>query len=576
MKNYFRNIQKVLNYLPNKLQKKYYLVFFLLSIGGILETLSIAMFLPLISLLLEGEKKFYFLDYFYDFKNFETDILIQVFLILILIVYFIKSTFLTILDFMIQKLTARTFAELTNTLFEKYLKHPYKFYLNANSSILLRNLTTEISAFTTGIMEPVVQIAKEFFIILIIIIMLFSYNIQISFFVIFVSILLIFLIKNLLKNIIYDLAKREQILNGEKNMTMLESINGIKFIKAYKIENIFLKKFYNLLIKGVNIKYKITILKNLPRLWIEFVLIIIIICLGLIFRNLGYSMESFLSFVSVFVLAMIKILPAVLSIIRSINQYRQSAPSIELIDRELKFNINDFNLNIDISNNFSFENKINLEKLSFKYDGQSDFVLKDLSFEIKKNNQLIGIFGPSGSGKTTFIDILIGLYRPQKGNYYIDDKDFYKYGQFDKIFGYVPQNTFLFDDTIKNNILLTLKDRDFSDEKFNQILKEAELYDFVMSCKDKENTLIGENGIRISGGQRQRIGLARALLSNPYILVLDEATNALDADTEKNIFNTLKMIAKTKSVIVVSHDKIIWEYCNLIFKLENGKLNNEK
>ena len=406
--------------------------------------------------------------------------------------------------------------------------------------------------------------------------MLFSYNIQISFFVIFVSILLIFLIKNLLKNIIYDLAKREQILNGEKNMTMLESINGIKFIKAYKIENIFLKKFYNLLIKGVNIKYKITILKNLPRLWIEFVLIIIIICLGLIFRNLGYSMESFLSFVSVFVLAMIKILPAVLSIIRSINQYRQSAPSIELIDRELKFNINDFNLNIDISNNFSFENKINLEKLSFKYDGQSDFVLKDLSFEIKKNNQLIGIFGPSGSGKTTFIDILIGLYRPQKGNYYIDDKDFYKYGQFDKIFGYVPQNTFLFDDTIKNNILLTLKDRDFSDEKFNQILKEAELYDFVMSCKDKENTLIGENGIRISGGQRQRIGLARALLSNPYILVLDEATNALDADTEKNIFNTLKMIAKTKSVIVVSHDKIIWEYCNLIFKLENGKLNNEK
>ena len=576
MKNYFRNIQKVLNYLPNKLQKKYYLVIFLLSIGGILETLSIAMFLPLISLLLEGEKKFYFLDYFYDFKNFETDILIQVFLILILIVYFIKSTFLTILDFMIQKLTARTFAELTNTLFEKYLKHPYKFYLNANSSILLRNLTTEISAFTTGIMEPVVQIAKEFFIILIIIIMLFSYNIQISFFVIFVSILLIFLIKNLLKNIIYDLAKREQILNGEKNMTMLESINGIKFIKAYKIENIFLKKFYNLLIKGVNIKYKITILKNLPRLWIEFVLIIIIICLGLIFRNLGYSMESFLSFVSVFVLAMIKILPAVLSIIRSINQYRQSAPSIELIDRELKFNINDFNLNIDISNNFSFENKINLEKLSFKYDGQSDFVLKDLSFEIKKNNQLIGIFGPSGSGKTTFIDILIGLYRPQKGNYYIDDKDFYKYGQFDKIFGYVPQNTFLFDDTIKNNILLTLKDRDFSDEKFNQILKEAELYDFVMSCKDKENTLIGENGIRISGGQRQRIGLARALLSNPYILVLDEATNALDADTEKNIFNTLKMIAKTKSVIVVSHDKIIWEYCNLIFKLENGKLNNEK
>ena len=196
---------------------------------------------------------------------------------------------------------------------------------------------------------------------------------------------------------------------------------------------------------------------------------------------------------------------------------------------------------------------------------------------MNKKNDIIGIYGPSGAGKTTLIDILIGLYKQDSGEYQIDGKVLKNYSVLSRVFGYVPQSTFLFDDTIKNNILVTAKNQNISEDFFNSVLEESSLKEFITTCKEKENTRIGENGVRLSGGQRQRIGIARALIAKPDILIFDEATNALDTQTERNIFETMKKISKKKSIIIVSHNMRIWEHCNKVFKLEKGKLiSNEK
>ena len=577
MKTYIQNIKKILSLLPKKTSKKLYFIFFLLSVGGLLESLSISIFLPLITLALEGKANFYFLENFYDFQKFESDKVIKYLLILIFFVYLLKSMFLTFLDIKIQKFIQRIFAELTGKLFSKYINHPYKFYLSSNSSILLRNLSSEVLDFANGIIAPLFQLAREFFIICIIIIMLFTFDPAVSLFVVALSILLVFVIKNLIKNRIKKIAKLEQDLNGEKNKTMLETIQGIKFVKAYQLENVFVSKFFKQLLDGVKLGYKITVLKNLPRLWIEVIIVTALLSLAVYFNYFNYSANQFLTFISLFLLAMLKVLPAILSTIRSLNTYSASLPAIDLIKKELNTNIDITDENEIPNIKLNFEKKIKILNISFKYEGQKKNVLDGLSLEVNKKNDIIGIYGPSGAGKTTLIDILIGLYKQDSGEYQIDGKVLKNYSVLSRVFGYVPQSTFLFDDTIKNNILMTAKNQNISEDFFNSVLEESSLKEFIMTCKEKENTRIGENGVRLSGGQRQRIGIARALIAKPDILIFDEATNALDTQTEKNIFETMKTISTNKSIVIVSHNTRIWEYCNKIFKLEKGKLiSNEK
>ena len=198
--------------------------------------------------------------------------------------------------------------------------------------------------------------------------------------------------------------------------------------------------------------------------------------------------------------------------------------------------------------------------------------MEDLSFEINRNNDVVGIYGESGSGKTTLVDILIGLLKTDNGNFYLDGKEVSVLDS-KNIFGYVPQTIFLFDDTIKNNILMSLnKNQTVSDKFLYEVLKKTQLLDLVNSFKDKENTFIGENGAKLSGGQRQRIGIARALICNPKVLIFDEATSGLDKETEKKVFEDLKKISKDLSILIISHNPDIWNYCNKLYEMKNKNL----
>ena len=188
---------------------------------------------------------------------------------------------------------------------------------------------------------------------------------------------------------------------------------------------------------------------------------------------------------------------------------------------------------------------------------------------------MIGIFGDSGAGKTTLIDILIGLHNPHKGKFYLDSSVVEQKLIRGKIFGYVPQFIYLFDDTIKNNILISNKTK-ISNEYYNEILKQCDLSKFINTLPEGSNTLIGENGAQISGGQKQRIGLARALINDAKILVLDEATSALDKRTEDNIFDTLKKISLRKSILIITHNRNLLNYCNKVYCLKDGNLKQEK
>ena len=573
IKPYLTEVKIVFGILSKKIKKRMRLMLVMLSISGFLESLTIGLFIPLIGIILEKKTNYPVLNNFYDYSEIEINDLLIIIVCIILVVYLIKSIFLTFLEFGIQKMINTIKAELTSTLFQKYVNAPYKFHLKNNSSILLRNLTTEISAFCYGIIEPILMLAKEFFIIIFLVTLLFIFDYRISIFAFLFGLTLIISVKIILKKLLYRLGKEAMNYRGETNKIILEALQGIKFIKSYKIESNFIERLLKNLYSVAKIKGKETAITSMPRIWIELVVLVILAILGFCFFVLDLPMVSYLSFISLFLIAMLKMLPSFLSLIRTVNSYQSHKPSIDFIKKEFDeiTALNEKQERNSINEVLKFDKKFIIKNISFKYHEQKQNIIDNLSLTINKQNELICIYGDSGVGKTTLIDILIGLHSPHEGEFYLDNKLVNQKTLRGKIFGYVPQNIYLFDDTIKNNILIK-NDIKISDDHYNKVLSQCDLSEFIDSLPDKDKTFIGENGAQISGGQRQRIGLARALVNEAKILVLDEATSALDNETEQAVMDAVNNLNKNITVILIAHRLNTVKNCNIIFKLEKGQI----
>ena len=211
---------------------------------------------------------------------------------------------------------------------------------------------------------------------------------------------------------------------------------------------------------------------------------------------------------------------------------------------------------------------IKLEKISFSYE--NTFIFKDYSLTLPAN-KLTAIIGPSGSGKTTIVDMVTGLMEPQQGKITIDDVNIrdINHRKWQAMIGYVPQELFLFNDTIRSNI--TLKDQSISDEQVLRSLAWCDAATFVEALPDKLDTIIGERGTKLSGGQRQRLMIARALVRDPKLLILDEATTALDPQTEKALCKTIKQIAQNITILAISHQPAIKDIADQVIDLSTKK-----
>ena len=212
---------------------------------------------------------------------------------------------------------------------------------------------------------------------------------------------------------------------------------------------------------------------------------------------------------------------------------------------------------------------IALRDVSFSYSAEN--ILKHVSMVLPAG-QFIAIVGASGAGKTTVSDLITGLLRPQHGEVWIDDLPMRDVDiqLWRSMIGYVPQETFLFHDTITANV--TLGDDGISAAQVERALRRAEAWHFVTSLPKGTNTVVGERGGRLSGGQRQRIAIARALIRNPALLILDEATTALDPETEAGIVATLQRLAGKVTVLSISHQPVMRSAADIVYRLENGRV----
>jgi len=217
----------------------------------------------------------------------------------------------------------------------------------------------------------------------------------------------------------------------------------------------------------------------------------------------------------------------------------------------------------------ALERAIELRDVRFAYDGAA--VLDSASLVVPAG-ELTAIVGPSGAGKTTVADLIIGLLRPQAGDVLIDDVQLQTYDaqRWRALIGYVPQDTFLLHDTIGVNV--TLGDRDLSPADVQAALRAAGAWDFIAALPDGIDTVVGERGLRLSGGQRQRIALARALVRQPQLLILDEATAALDPVTEAEVCNTLQQLRGAMTILAICHKGLLIAAADHVYRVEAGRI----
>ncbi len=215
------------------------------------------------------------------------------------------------------------------------------------------------------------------------------------------------------------------------------------------------------------------------------------------------------------------------------------------------------------------EESIFIKDLNFSFNKKT--ILKNINMHIKPC-ALTGIIGRSGAGKSTLFFLLTGLLKPSSGKIFVGDNDIHTLSKenFNNQIGYVGQEVAIFDDTIENNITLWDKDIDKDQKAYDALLK-ADLLEFC----DRLQDVVGEKGVNISGGQRQRLAIARELYRNPKLLILDEATAALDHETENNIMQTIKNLQDSITIIMITHNMNLIDYCDKIYQFKAGRVVND-
>lgn len=349
----------------------------------------------------------------------------------------------------------------------------------------------------------------------------------------------------------------------------LENVKGIRVIRAYslldKVRNSFVEKLRSYSKSNEKYMKKTLIYQPLNTISAAISYVLAVAC-GFYFINLG--MMTIGELISVCVVIGMLQWPyiAISELVIIIIEIRQATKRVlEISDRKPEVN-NDL-----AEYDFEFNDSIEFKNFNFLYDDKN--VLENINFKINKG-ETIGIVGKTGSGKTTLIKQLLRLYPVEKGSLLLDNQGIEKYYDYSvrEKMGYAPQEYQLFSKTIKDNILFY---RENLEDNLEQALILSDIKKDIENFKDGINTLVGENGISLSGGQKQRLGIARAILANPDILILDDSLSAVDANTEKTIIENIKNHRQGKTNIIVSHRISAVRHADKILVLENGKVLSE-
>tara|TARA_Y100001970_G_scaffold58208_1_gene73824 strand:- start:32607 stop:34334 length:1728 start_codon:yes stop_codon:yes gene_type:complete len=488
-------------------------------------------------------------------------------LLVFLLFYIIKIVFLTFYNWFESNFLYSFRETLSSKVFKKYLSQNFSYFYNRNSSEFLRNLMTEVEQFHLYLIS-ILKVALEIIIVIGIFCLLAYVNLYftiiISITILFFSFLYFFLFKERLNT----WALQRQSGMQKRIQFMQEGFGGVKIIKLLGRENFFFNKFKIHNVSLSKIAARTYFFQGVPRLLFELVGIFLI-TISLFF--LYYSEKNLTDIVqilTIYIAASFRILPSASRMVSSLQHMKLTYPAVNLLYNELKSFKKDTQISYE---NFSFKKNIFMDIKKFKYPNSKNFEISNIKLNILKG-QKIGIIGPSASGKSTVIEILTGISEPTQGSVMVDGKSiFSNIKGWQKLTGLVPQKIFILDGSLRDNILFGLDKKKYTDDQIISLIKKINLENLLRRLIGGLDGNLSEKGINLSGGEIQRIGLCRALIYDPEVLFLDEATSSLDINTESQILNELQ-IFKEKTIISIAHRINTLKNCDTIYRFDNGKV----
>ena len=476
--------------------------------------------------------------------------------------------------FFLSRRSAIISANLTSNLFKKSFIEIKKL----GSQKLIYSLTTGVDRITIGVLATSVLLVADFALLAVLLLGLIAVSTTMT---------LILLVTLILAATVLHLAVKNKNKKAEilKARYMVDSSEKIfEAVGSYRELLLRGKRQYYAEVIGAarmsqadataNVNY----LTNINKYILEASVLLITLLIAGIQFLLSNALRS-VATLTLFFAAISRIAPAVFRIQQNLLNIKGALggakPTLDLINSlELSTNLlnneNDIEM-VSIAHQ-GFSGRLDIKDLHFKYPGSEKYAVQGVSLQLISGKQ-VAVVGPSGAGKSTFVDLLLGLYHPSSGSVQINNLDAIDaIERWPGAIGYVPQEIQLVSGSIIENVLLGFKDNTENRRHVVNALKKAELNEYLDTNESILDLNIGDDGGKLSGGQRQRIGIARALLTNPKILVMDEATSSLDAQTEDNIAKAINRAKENCLVIVVAHRLATVRRADLVIYLENGRV----
>ena len=570
MKEYLIRIYSLLY--EDKKRLPLLLVLFLLT--SFFDALSLAILFPFIQILVNFQDFQSIYGWFFESINLTSKSEIITFLGITLVSLFIIKALASILvNWAILRITYNRQAKIKTSLLHKYLNMHYRKYIEGNSARYIQMIQTMSMQFIK-VLQGFLRLLSDGLIFLSIVIVLAIVEGPLLIYVGGMMIVLLLIYDIFFKKLLDSQSRAITDSSVQVTKTVNESIQGLKEIKILGKQNFF----EDILKENVDIYAKNNIYADLirtqPKHIIELIFVIAFTLAVVFFTPLQNDFQSLIPTLGVFLFAAIRLMPTLNQMLASVNVLRIGYYPTTLLfeDMTTKQDLeeDDYKANI-LKDGFT---SMLLKNVFFSYKNDKEHQLNGISLQVDKNKS-IGLFGQSGSGKTTLVDVMLGLLEPSKGEIHLNNKIVKNNKEFRNLVAYIPQDIFIINDSVKNNITLTGKDEVIDDVLLEDVVLRSRLKEVINNLPEGINTNIGERGVKLSGGQKQRIAIARALYNKREVLIMDEATSALDNNTEKEIIDEIRKLKGKVTMVVIAHRLTTLQHCDEIYEISNGRISEK-
>lgn len=566
-----------LSFILNKEQKKYCILIFVMSlIMAVFEVVGISAIIPIIQAVISADDLMAqpYIAQMAALLHLKTNTEVIICICIgIGIIYIVKNLYAVLYVWASAKFSNKIRRELAVQVLKAYMKQGYIFFVNNNSSRLIRGISSDVNsvqAVVTNFFSFMCKVLTIFCITLFIVIKTPAMALLILGLVVFCFALCQIIFRRPMRQ--YGQAAREYSFRASQ--ASLEAIQGNKEVLVFGRQEYFVNEYLKNMIGYNRAEVQMSVASAAPSYLIEMICILGLLAAIAVQLVSASPNGDLISQMATVALAAFRILPAFGVLLGNVNTIVFNAPGLVAASDTLHMVKELENEGAECSTwspegrmDVHLEKELVLSHVSYAYPGMEKNVINDVTLTIHKGTS-VGLIGASGAGKTTLADIILALLKPQSGEILMDGVNIEELGgAWNHVISYVPQSIYMVDDSIRRNVAFGIEEAMINEEKVWKALEMAQLKEFVEKLPQRLETKVGEWGVQLSGGQRQRIAIARALYNEPDIIVLDEATAALDNETENAVMSAIDSLQGQVTLIIVAHRLTTVRNCDVIYKV---------